>query len=200
MADFWKYCADTWIKIIKFDTLEKLEVRNCAGADALFAQLSKPHLRPSRLRSLRWMDDDKSEPHALEAFEGLLESMSGLETLHMYVSRMRALPKISSILCHKKTLTSLSIYSQYSKSDIFAYSEDDYRRLCTEATEIKQLSLMFPKTNAENALPAPEFENFLVSALERPSPRLCCYMGFFYCLALFIPNTNFRRIIRLIIR
>ena len=110
------------------------------------------------------MDDDKSEPHALEAFEGLLESLSGLDTLHMYVSRMRSLPKISSILCHKRTLTSLSIHSQSSRSDFFTYTEDDYRRLCTEATEMRQLSLMFPKTNAENAMPSPEFESFLVSA------------------------------------
>jgi hypothetical protein len=34
------------------------------------------------------MDDDKSEAHALEAFEGLLEGLSALETLHIFVNHM----------------------------------------------------------------------------------------------------------------
>ncbi|MCJ1384471.1 hypothetical protein MMC17_007588 [Xylographa soralifera] len=155
-----RYAIDTWLKVIKFSVLEKLEIRNCAGADVLFAQLSKPHLRPPKLRSLRWMDDDKSEPHALEAFEGLLESLSGLETLHIYVNRMRSLPKVGPIILHKKTLTSLSIHSQQTRDAIHTYSEEDYDKICTECSQLRQLSIMFPKTTVEHAVPSPEFLAF----------------------------------------
>ena len=108
------------------------------------------------------MDDDKSEPHALEAFEGLLESLSGVETLHVYVNRMRSLPKVGLILLHKKTLTSLSIHSQQSRDAIHTYSEEDYNRLCTECSQLRQLSIMFPKTTVEHAAPSPEFLAFRV--------------------------------------
>ncbi|MCJ1436481.1 hypothetical protein MMC27_005860 [Xylographa pallens] len=155
-----RYATDTWLKVIKFSVLEKLEIRNCAGAEVLFAQLSKPHLRPPRLRSLRWMDDDKSEPHALEAFEGLLESLSGLETLHIYVNRMRSLPKVGPIIFHKKTLTSLSIHSQQTREAIHTYSEEDFDKICTECSQIRQLSIMFPKTTVEHAVASPEFLAF----------------------------------------
>ncbi|MCJ1398753.1 hypothetical protein MMC11_001954 [Xylographa trunciseda] len=146
--------------MFKFSVLEKLEIRNCAGAEVLFAQLSKPHLRPSKLRSLRWMDDDKSEPHSLEAFEGLLESLSGLETLHIYINRMRSLPKVGPIMLHKKTLTSLSIHSQQTRDAIHTYSEEDFDKICTECSQLRQLSIMFPKTTVEHAVPSNEFLAF----------------------------------------
>ncbi|MCJ1287072.1 hypothetical protein MMC26_006420 [Xylographa opegraphella] len=154
------YANDTWLKVIKFNVLEKMEIRNCAGAEVLFAQLSKPQFRPPHLRSLRWMDDDKSEPHALEAFNGLLESISGLETLHVYINRMRSLPKVGPITLHKKTLTSLSIHSQQTRDAIHTYSEQDYEKLCTACSQLRQLSIMFPKTTVEHPATSPEFLAF----------------------------------------
>ncbi|MCJ1411703.1 hypothetical protein MMC19_005795 [Ptychographa xylographoides] len=161
-----RYAADTWLKVIKFSLLEKLEIRNCAGADVLFAQLSKPHLRPAKLRSIRWMDDEKSEHHALEAFEGLLESLSGLETIHVYINRMRALPKIGPIVQHRKTLTSLSIHSQINKDSVMTYSEEDYSRICNDCSNLRQLSVMFPKTSVELPLPTSEFSAFITCTLK----------------------------------
>jgi hypothetical protein len=158
------------MRIIKFSGLEKLEIRNCAGAEAVFAQLSKPHLRPTKLRSLRWMDDGKSEAHALEAFEGLVESINSLETLHLYVSNMRALPKISSIVQHKKTLRSLSIHSQGNRDQpVFAYEIDDYSRLTVECCNLRQLSIMFPKTAIDHDL-SPDFAAFLVYDISPAAP------------------------------
>ena len=169
-----KYAADTWLKIIKFDNLEKLEIRNCGGADVLFSQLSKPHLRPQRLKSLRWMDDDKSDAHALDAFDGLLESTSGLETLDVYVCRMSTLPKVSSIVHHKKSLISLSIHSQASKDSVFHYLDFDFERLCLECSELRQLSVNFPRTSSDSAMPSVEFKNYIVSppTLSKPSLHL----------------------------
>lgn len=161
-----KYAADTWLRFISFSCLENFEIGNCAGADVVFTQLSKPHMRPTKLKSIRWMDDNKSETHALEAFEGLLESLSGLLTIHVFINRMRALPKISAIIPHKKTLTSLSIHSQLStQTPAHTYLEDDYSRLCTECGELRQLSIMFPKTAIET-LPSRDFLNFVVCLLQ----------------------------------
>ena len=141
----------------------RLEIRNCAGANALFTQLSKPHLRPAKLKSLEWLDDETNEPYALEAFEGFLESTNTLEVMHVALNKMRALPKVSSITCHRKTLLSLSMHSQMSHNNVYTYSEEDFSRLCDECKEIRQLSVMFPKTSVDTAVPSPEFSIFLVS-------------------------------------
>lgn len=116
------------------------------------------------------MDDDKSEPHSLEAFEGLLESLSGLETLHISLNRMRTLPKVGPITLHKKTLTSLSVHSQQTRDNIHTYSEEDYDRICTDCSQLRQLSVMFPKTSIELSVPSPEFVTFKVCLSRSPCP------------------------------
>ena len=146
----------------------RLDIRNCAGVEVLFAQLSKPHLRPSNLRILRWLDDESSEPHALEAFEGFLEALTGLASIHVIISRMRDLPKVAALVHHRKTLTSLSVHSQENHDNIFLYSINDYSRLCDECTELRQLSIMFPETKIEPPSPSHEFVAFLVLTTMSP--------------------------------
>ncbi len=147
---------------MKFSALEKLVLIRCEGAESVFAQLSKPHLRPTKLKILRWMDDDKSQNHTLEAFEGFLEGMTGLEILSIWIGHMDRLPKVRSIIQHKKTLVSLAITSREHRDNIFTYSEEDFNQLCTECTELQQLSVMFPELCCEDSLPAVEFKNFCV--------------------------------------
>ena len=131
----------------------------------MFSQLSKPHLRPSRLESLRWMDDDKSDAHSVEAFEGLLESISGLKTLDVYINRVESPPRMTPILHHKGTLLSLSIHSQQSREIQHYYAEDNFGVLCSECSKLRQLSITFPRTSAEGAIFAPEFLSYVVSNL-----------------------------------
>ena len=50
-----------------------------------------------------------------------------------------------------------------SHNNVYNYSEEDFGRLCDECKEIRQLSVMFPKTSVDLAIPSPEFTNFLVS-------------------------------------
>ena len=157
-----RYAADTYLKVIKFSSLEILEIRDCAGADAVFAQLSKPHLRPSKLKSLRWMHEDSSEPYALAAFEGLLEALSGLKILHIDINHMDALPKVAALTHHGKTLTSLSVHSQSSSTEVHNYENTDYGEICNECTELRQLSVIFPSTTVAHADPSPDFKTFLV--------------------------------------
>ena len=146
----------------KLTTLEKLEICDCDGVDAFFAQLSKPHIRPAKLKFLRWMDDETAQPHAMEAFEGLLEMTSGLEVLHLWLDEMDAVPKAGAITRHKKTLTSLGIHCQKNRDKVHSYTEDDYREICNQCTEIRQLSLAFPQLESESEYLSADFDTFLV--------------------------------------
>lgn len=143
-----RYAAETWLKLIKFSSLERLEIRNCAGAEAVWAKLSKPHLQPSGLKSLRWMDDYTVEPHALEAFEGFLEALPGLETLDVVVNKMRALPKVAAITHHRKTLVSLSVHSQQNNTTVHEYSDEDFSRICDQCIELRQCKQNHPTSTS----------------------------------------------------
>ena len=116
------------------------------------------------------MDDENADPHALEAFEGFIEACSELVTLHVNLSKTESFPRVHSIIRHKKTLQSLSIHTQHSRNPVVkVYSEHDFEALCTQCTELRQLSLMFPKLPADGPLLAPaEFANCLVGFL-RPT-------------------------------
>lgn len=82
-----RYAADTYMKFIKFSALESLVVGGCAGADAVFAQMSKPHLRPNSLKKLRWVHEAAGKTHVLESLEGLLEAITGLEVSSVMTER-----------------------------------------------------------------------------------------------------------------
>ena len=157
-----RYAADTWMKIIQFPLLEKLVVIRCAGVENVFAALSKPHQRPTKLKILRWMDDDKSQPHTLEAFEGLLQATNGLEILSVWIGHMTGLPKVGAICAHKRTLVSLAVQSRDRREDVWTYSGEDFNRLCTECTELRQLSVMFPDAQADDSVQSIEFRTFVV--------------------------------------
>ena len=112
------------------------------------------------------MDDEKSSNPAMEAFDGLLESISGLETIHVYVFKVTVGPKISSLIHHKKTLRSLSIYTEENSTPPpppIGYSPDDFARLCSECKEIRQLHMVFPQMSADWTLYTGAFTNFAVS-------------------------------------
>ena len=109
------------------------------------------------------MDDQNTDPHALEAFEGFLEACSELLTLHVNLSRTRGLPKVNSIVRHKKTLESLSVHTQSANHTVNMYTPNDMEMLCTQCTQLRQLSLMFPKIPADGQpFLVLEFANYLV--------------------------------------
>lgn len=139
------------------------------GADILFSQLSKPHLRPSKLKNLRWLQEDTNEPHALEAFEGLLEGLSGLEILHIDINNMQVLPKPAALAHHGKTLKSLFVRSAANTSAansprINTYETHEFDVICTGCTELRQLSVTFPPTVVSHAVLDSDYKSFLVGA------------------------------------
>lgn len=142
----------------------ELILNRCVGADVIFSQLSKPHIRPSKLKTLRWLQEETNEPHALEAFEGLLEGLSGLEILHIDINHMQTLPKPAALAHHGKTLKSLFVRSALSSSNIHTYETHEFDVICTGCTELRQLSVTFPPTAVSHAVLDPEYKSFLVSA------------------------------------
>ena len=136
------------MKVIKFPTLERLEVQNCEGADVLFAQLSKEHHRPARLHTVRWYDQNKCEHHAVPAMSNFLEALAGLEVIDIYLEDMSTMPRVEGVLKHKETLQSLSVHSQSSESELHWYEDADVARICTECSSVRQLSLVPPPPNS----------------------------------------------------
>ena len=176
-----KYCIDTWMKIIRFPTLERLEIQNCEGADVLFTNLSKEAYRPTRLRTLRWYDQDKCENHAVGAASGFLESLEGLQTIDIFLEDLGSQPRVDAIVKHKETLTTLSMHS-YDRANggtMHVYTDADFARICRECTGLRQLSIMFPGTNVKNMYPSNEFRSFLVSLAGMVdtafTPHLICH-------------------------
>lgn len=171
-----RYAADTYMKAIDFSCLESIVIGGCPGVDAMFAQMSKAHIRPNRLKKLRWFHESltepyaRVEPHALEAFEGLLEGLLGLEIIHMDISNIGGLPKPSAITHHAKTLKILAVrsrmaISQASFDAVQCYEQDEFNEITTGCTELRQLSVATPRTNVSRPKPYLEFTTFMVSAV-----------------------------------
>lgn len=159
-----RYAADTYMKLIKFSALESLVIGGCLGADAVFAQMSKPHIRPTKLKKIRWFHgEETSETHALEAFDGLLDALSGLEILHVDIKNFGGLPNSTAIAHHGKTLKVLGIRSRAASSNPTRYESEQLDEICTACTELRQLSITFPTTSVSDAHPSSEFKTHLVS-------------------------------------
>lgn len=159
-----RYAADTYMKFIKFSALESLVVGGCQGADAVFAQMSKPHLRPTKLKKIRWFHgEETSETHALEAFDGLLEAINGLEILHVDIKNFNGLPNPTAIGHHGKTLQVLGIRSRAASSNPLRYESEQLDEICTACSELRQLSITFPPTSVSDAHPSSDFKAHLVS-------------------------------------
>ena len=159
-----RYAADTYMKFIKFSSLESLVIGGCIGADAVFAQMSKPHLRPTNLEKIRWFHEDSNEPHALEAFEGLLDALTKLKILHVDLNNIVGLPRAGAIAHHGRTLRSLSVRSRMHHTDTQMYDSEQFDEICSNCLELRQLSITFPPTSVTDAAPSHDFKTYLVSS------------------------------------
>lgn len=169
-----RYAAETYMKAIDLSCLESVVIGGCAGVDAIFSQMSKPHFRPHRLRKLRWFHEETAEPHALEAFEGLLESLCGLEVLHVDLKNVGGLPKPSAIANHRKTLKIVAVRSRMDPIEepqldtLKCYEQGQFDEICTQCTEIRQLSITTPVTYVSDPHETHEFKDFLRCAAKLP--------------------------------
>ena len=161
------WIADTYLKVITFSCLETLEILNCPGADNLFAAISKSRFRPANLSTLRWMHDDTNGSHSPAVFEGFLEALSNLQSLHVDANDLLSLPKVAALIRHGRTLTSLSIHSQLSGTQIHSYSIKDFEDICIGCPNIRQLAIASPTVNVEYTEMGSNFDVFLVRQLKK---------------------------------
>jgi hypothetical protein len=77
-----RYAASTYCKLIDFRTIKSIRLFTCAGADALFAELSTSTKLPDKLETLEVKHDDNSENDGLIALDGFLYVSKSTEGSH----------------------------------------------------------------------------------------------------------------------
>lgn len=143
-----RWVAQTYMKVIDFPNLVELEVRNCAGADAIFAEMSKPAKRPTKLDDLTFvhMGDGRRHEYIQSALENFLQSISSLRKLCVILVEANNLPKVEAICNHAAQLENLIVHSaelpSYTSERI--YSKEEFARLCRECTKLQQLAIACP--------------------------------------------------------
>ncbi len=120
--------------------LEELSIWERPGADALFNELNKPHLRPLHLKTLRFYHHEDDQHYGLGALQGFLRSTSGLVTLHTEISNTQGLPKAECIVKHSASLESLSVNVSKTDMDIFQYCPYVFTVICGTCRRLRQLS------------------------------------------------------------
>jgi hypothetical protein len=202
-----RWVAQTYMRVIDFPHLTELEVRSCAGADAIFAEMAKPAKRPTRLEDLTFVHagDDRNPQYVQSALDNFLTVVSSLRKLCVVYGDANVLPKIDGVCNQAAGLQHLVVHS-YDHNMLgqgHVYSKDDFARLCRECTHLQQLIIACPPLKVlESGLGEP-FKNYLVclplppklflAYPATPLPRLffhlpsCLifFVTFFWCVFIF---------------
>ena len=162
-----RWIAQTYMKIVDFPSLEELEVRNCPGSDALFAEMTKPAKLPTKLRSLKFAHSSDERPYALSALENFLRTISTLTKLYINFTgsqRSQPPPKIDSICNQGETLKALILHSSGSTQTPSPswYKQEDIERLCKACVKLEQLAIGCPSTVVLDKDVSPPFASFTV--------------------------------------
>lgn len=160
-----RYAASTYCKFINFNTVKNLRIFSCPGADALLAELCKSTKLPDKLKTLEFKHDDNSENEGLSALDGFLCLVSGIKTLTIDVTNARSLPAAAGIIRHKKTLKELNVHANPIVDecvDELVYDYQSFKDICSNCSELEQLSVGFPSVSLIRAKEA-SFISFEVS-------------------------------------
>ncbi len=147
-----RYASETYCKVIDFSKLKSLRVFSCSGADALFAELSKSARLPDKLETLDFKHEDQiRESDLMDALDGFLCLVSGIQRLTIDISYTKSLPGTSSIIRHSKTLRLLNIHAingdpTDSDEEEHVYTAIDFAKILNSCILLEQLSLAFPPT------------------------------------------------------
>ena len=164
-----RWAAQTYMKVIQFPNLEELEIRCCLGADALFAEMSKPAKRPDKLECLTYVQaaDGRTLQYIQSSLENFLQSISTLKKLYVNFVDGNNLPKVEAICNHAGTLKSLILHSSHLSVGSFlsyrTYSKEYFARLCKECTKLEQLAIALPANNVLEENFSDNFLEYLVS-------------------------------------
>lgn len=142
-----RYAAETYCHLIDFSTVKSIRVFGCAGADALFAQLSKSTTLPAVLETLEVKHDDNTEGDGLGALDGFLCLVSGIKTLTLDVTYSKTLPATAGIVRHSKTLRQLNVHASTGLDSVdeeLVYEYSSFSQICKDCTLLEQVSVAFP--------------------------------------------------------
>ncbi len=149
-----KYAAKTYVRVIGFEKLAILEVRDCERADLFFTALSHPSVGiPPKVRSLTVSHrEPEGQNGILAAVEDYLSSFKGLHDLKIHLENVKNLPAVAQIIRHSDTLNVLYVEAMagrggYVNDDSFRYSYDDFHMLCRAVSSVVQLGIAFPDTD-----------------------------------------------------
>ncbi|KAF1940757.1 hypothetical protein EJ02DRAFT_349394 [Clathrospora elynae] len=142
-----RYAAETYCKLINFQTIKSIRIFGCSGADALFAELSKSSKLPERLETLEFKHDDNTENDGLGAIDGFLCLVSGIKTLTIDLTFAKSLPASAGIVRHGKTLKTLNVHASTgpdSCDEELVYDYASFSQICKDCPLLEQISVAFP--------------------------------------------------------
>ncbi|CAA9957274.1 hypothetical protein PTNB73_03845 [Pyrenophora teres f. teres] len=142
-----RYASETYCKLIDFQSIKSIRIFGCSGADALFAELSKSTKLPDKLETLEFKHDDNAENDGLCAIDGFLCLVSGIKTLTLDITYVKALPAAAGIVRHGKTLESLNVHASTGPDSCdpeLVYDYASFSQICKECTQLEQISVAFP--------------------------------------------------------
>ncbi|CAN9375377.1 unnamed protein product [Alternaria alternata] len=145
-----RYAAETYCKLIDFQSIKSIRIFGCSGADALFAELSKSTKLPDKLETLEFKHDDNAENDGLGAIDGFLCLVSGIKTLTLDLTYVKALPAAAGIVRHSKTLKSLNVHASTGPDmcdEELIYDYASFSSICKECTLLEQISVAFPSVS-----------------------------------------------------
>lgn len=145
-----RYAAETYCKLIDFQSVKSIRIFGCSGADALFAELSKSTRLPDKLETLEFKHDDNTENDGLGAIDGFLCLVSGIKTLTLDVTYAKSLPASAGVIRHSKTLKTLNIHASTgpdSCDNELVYDYGSFSQICKECSLLEQISVAFPQVS-----------------------------------------------------
>ncbi|KAI9721807.1 MAG: hypothetical protein M1812_002142 [Candelaria pacifica] len=169
-----KYASKTYIKVLGFENLAVLEVRNCERADLFLTGLSHPSVgTPPKVRSFTISHKEAEGQTAIvAAVEDYLSSFKGLHCLKIHLKDVETLPAATQIIRHSDTLDTLYVEALadrggYSNDRPHRYSLSDFQMLCEAVTNVVQLGIAFPFTNVAERFTL-QFKDHLSAVTELP--------------------------------
>ncbi|KAF2268461.1 hypothetical protein CC78DRAFT_371051 [Lojkania enalia] len=145
-----RYAAETYCRLIDFRSVKSIRVFGCAGADALFAELSKSTKLPEKLEILEFKHDDNPENDGLGAFDGFLCLVSGIKILTIDLTFTKSLPACAGIVRHQKTLKQLNVHASRMPDDCdeeHVYDYASFSQICKDCSLLEQISVAFPQVS-----------------------------------------------------
>ncbi|KAF2115469.1 hypothetical protein BDV96DRAFT_80266 [Lophiotrema nucula] len=145
-----RYAASTYCKLIDFRSVKSIRIFACAGADALFAELSRSTMLPDKLETLEFKHDDNPENDGLEALDGFLVLATGIKVLTVDLSYVKSLPAAAGIVRHSRTLKQLNVHASSMPDDCdeeHVYDYASFSQICKECPNVEQISVAFPNVS-----------------------------------------------------